>query len=67
MKSIYIEKIICPLCKTELVLDDIDYNFKGNQNEYYFCPNCQVGAYVKIRYGKHISTDWDFSLDSKPE
>lgn len=33
-KKFYGKGIVCPICKSEMVLDDVDYNFDGNQNEY---------------------------------
>ena len=42
----------CPRCQTKLVVDDIDFNFKGNQDESLICPNCLIYIYSKIRYGK---------------
>ena len=42
-----------------MLLDDVDFNFKGNQDNYYSCPNCKIGAIEKIRYGKTIKLEWD--------
>lgn len=50
----------CPQCKFIMDLDDVDYNFKGNQNEYWCCPNydCDISAFVKVRYGRVISVEF---------
>lgn len=48
----------CINCKSEMRLDDVDYNFKGNKDNYYFCDNCFFCCYEKIRFGKIISTEW---------
>ena len=40
-------------------LDDVDYNFKGNQNSYWICDNCHAGAFEKIRYNKSVSINFD--------
>lgn len=36
----------CHFCENEMILDDCDYNFKGNKDNYWICE--------KIRYGKSI-------------
>lgn len=48
----YTSKVTCEFCQSEMELDDIDENFKGNQDNYYLCPCCQSSAVEKIRYGK---------------
>lgn len=42
----------CPLCGEELDCDDIDYNFKDNQDEYSICNHCHTSFVFYIRYGK---------------
>lgn len=44
----------CKYCKTEMELDDVDFNFKGNKNNYFYCENCNASALEKIRYGKTV-------------
>ena len=55
----------CPLCNSIMELDDVDYNFKGNQNEYWYCPNsdCGTHAFVKVRYSKVILIEFISELD----
>lgn len=48
----------CKYCGSEMRLDDIDYNFKGNQDNYYTCDNCNAGAYQKIRYNRSIYVEF---------
>lgn len=48
-------KVVCRNCGTEMLLDDIDFNFRGNQNEYWICKNCNSSFFIKIRYGKEVS------------
>lgn len=61
MKS-YVERL-CKFCKLAMMkIDDIDYNFDGNQDEYLYCPNCNATLFVKVRYKKCIFHDW-----SKPD
>ena len=47
--------MICEYCGTEMRLDDVDYNFKGNQDNYWICENCNARAIEKIRYSKSVS------------
>lgn len=49
---------ICPICGKVMELDDIDYNFKGNQDEVYCCYDCNTTAYVKVRYSKVTKTEY---------
>lgn len=59
-KSIALDKdIICPDCNVPMELDDIDYRFPGNQNEYYVCPKCGKSMTAKIRYGRLIGKIYD--------
>ena len=39
-------------------LDDVDYSFKGNQDNYWVCDNCNARSVEKIRYGKSIKVDF---------
>lgn len=60
MRYSYAKNIYCPVCKEKMILDDIDYNFKGNQDEYFICEtdNCMTSAFVKVRYGKVCKTEF---------
>lgn len=56
--------MICPVCKNEMLLDDIDYNFKGNYDKYYYCRiNHCCSCVDKFRFGKHFVTEWCFDRD----
>jgi len=46
--------MICKYCGTKMELDDTDFNFKGNMDNYWICSKCNCGAFEKIRYGKSI-------------
>lgn len=48
----------CKFCNSEMRLDDVDYNFKGNKDNYWKCDNCNVSAYEKIRYNKSIFIEY---------
>ena len=46
----------CPVCGKDLIKDDIDYNFRGNQDEISACNNCHNIYFTKVRYDKIIKT-----------
>lgn len=48
----------CKFCNNEMRLDDVDYNFKGNQDNYYICDKCNASAFEKIRYYKSIYVEF---------
>jgi len=48
----------CKFCESEMRLDDTDFNFKGNKDNYWVCDNCETTAFEKIRYGKSISVEF---------
>lgn len=56
----YCKDVKCPVCGKQMYLDDIDYNFKGNQNEYWCCPDdeCRTSAYARIRYSQVIDIEY---------
>ena len=54
------KNFICPRCGHEMYLDDVDYNFDGNQDNYYACPNCKLSSIEKVRYKKVCKVNyWD--------
>lgn len=60
--SIYSQKTyfkdVCKKCGKTMEIDDVDFRFRGCQDEYYYCPNCDTHLHVKIRYGSMVSTKW---------
>lgn len=42
--------MICKFCNSQMRLDDVDFNFKGNKDNYWVCDNCNATAFEKIRY-----------------
>lgn len=48
----------CRTCGKKMTLDDVDYNFKGNQDEYWVCEDCRSSVFAKIRYGKAVSVSY---------
>lgn len=53
----------CIYCHNEMIIDDIDYNFKGNQDEYFYCT-CGSALFRKIRYGKPLITSYKWKKKS---
>lgn len=51
--------VICPYCFSIMTLDDVDKNFKGNQDNYYYCENCHSAAFEKIRFGKSVFIEYE--------
>ena len=49
----------CKYCKAEMRLDDVDFNFKGNKDNYFICDNCNASALEKIRYDKTVSVSFE--------
>ena len=52
------EKPICKNCGKEMILDDVDYDFEGKQDEYWICRECPEGVFVKVRYGKVCKVEY---------
>lgn len=56
-RKVYLKN--CPRCNHELIVDDVDYNFKGNQDEYSICPKCFIFLFTKVRYNNICKTTID--------
>lgn len=54
----------CKYCNAEMRLDDVDFNFKGNKDNYWVCDACDANAFEKIRYGKSIKVDFEKGEES---
>ena len=46
----YLKK--CRRCGNLLIVDDIDYQFPGCQDEVLWCEKCHRWYFVKVRYNK---------------
>ena len=55
--------MVCKYCKSEMRLDDVDFNFKGNKDNYFICDNCNALALEKIRYGKSVNVTFEPCID----
>lgn len=50
--------MVCKFCNSEMRLDDVDFNFKGNKDNYWICDCCHSFALQKIRYGQSVSVEF---------
>lgn len=55
--------MICKFCNSEMRLDDCDFNFPGNKDNYWICDCCHAYAYQKIRYGKSLTVRFEQEED----
>lgn len=62
-------KCFCRECGARMICDDIDYNFKGNFDQYWVCPteDCMTSCVENIRYGHPISEEWHTEKGDKVE
>lgn len=49
----------CKYCDNQMRLDDVDFNFKGNKDNYWVCDNCNASALEEIRYGKIVRIKYE--------
>lgn len=50
--------MICLECESEMFLDDKDFNFKGNYDNYWCCTVCQTSCIEQVRYGRPMKQYW---------
>ena len=50
----------CKGCNKPMRLDDVEFDFKGNKDNYYLCDDCGISAVEKIRYGKTVNVIWHY-------
>lgn len=55
--------MICNECGSEMYLDDKDYNFKGNYDNYWCCDKCTTSCIEQVRYGKPFKQIWHSEND----
>ena len=55
--------MICKECGAEMFLDDKDYNFKGNYDNYWACENCQTSCVEQVRFGQSFKEIWHSEND----
>ena len=50
--------MICKECGAEMRLDDKDFNFKGNYDNYWCCDSCETSCTEQVRFGQSFKEDW---------
>ena len=49
---------VCKECGAKMYLDDRDFNFKGNYDNYWCCEECQTSCIEQVRYGRPFKEIW---------
>lgn len=55
--------MLCKECGAKMFLDDKDYNFKGNYDNYWCCEKCQTSCIEKVRFGQSWQEHWHSEND----
>ena len=50
--------MLCRKCGNEMYLDDKDYNFKGNYDNYWACEHCNSSCIEEVRFGETQKEHW---------
>jgi len=50
--------MMCKECGADMYLDTKDFNFKGNYDNYWNCPNCTAGCIEEVRFSKTHREIW---------
>ena len=50
--------MLCRECGSKMFLDDKDFNFKGNYDNYWCCENCQTSCIEQVRFAKLFKEIW---------
>ena len=53
----------CRECGADMYLDDKDYNFKGNYDNYWNCEKCQTSCIEQVRFAKPFKEIWHSEND----
>ena len=48
----------CRYCQQKMILDDCDFNFKGNFDNYWSCENCNSFCFEQVRFGESHKRIW---------
>ena len=51
--------MLCIKCGDEMVLDDKDFNFRGNYDNYWLCSHCGIGCEEHVRFGQSFREIWN--------
>lgn len=55
--------MICRECGSDMYLDDKDYNFKGNYDNYWGCNKCNSSCIEKVRFNQSFKEIWHLETD----
>lgn len=50
--------MICKECGSKMYLDDKDFNFKGNYDNYWCCETCLTSCIEQVRFAKPFKEFW---------
>lgn len=53
----------CKECGVKMFLDDKDYNFRGNYDNYWCCEECQTSCIEEVRFGQSFREYWHSEND----
>lgn len=53
----------CIECGSEMYLDDVDVNFKGNKDLYWCCQNCRTSCIEEMRCFQRFRVLWHSEND----
>lgn len=54
--------MLCLRCKSEMILDDKDFNFDGNYDNYWLCEDCEISCVEEVRYHQSFCEIWDSEI-----
>lgn len=52
------QKKVCKECGKDMILDDIDFRFKGCYDNYFICEHCQTSCTEEIRFNQSFQEHW---------
>ena len=55
--------MVCKECGAKMYLDDKDYNFKGNYDNYWCCEKCHTCCIEQVRFGQPFIEKWHSEND----
>lgn len=53
----------CKECGAKMYIDDTDFNFQGNYDEYWCCVKCQTSCIEQVRFGQSFKEIWHSEND----
>ena len=56
--------MICRECGSVMYLDDKDFNFKGNYDNYWCCNKCNSSCIEQIRFNQSFKETWHLETDN---